>query len=231
MKFPLESVIADELESTQSELIQSVQSGSSVSAVLALHQTHGRGRLTRQWYSEAGKSLTVSFAFHAYPNHPKPWLLAIATALAAASVCHSKVAWPNDLIHSGRKVGGVLAEVVKNPQGESVTVVGLGVNLAIAEFPAELATKAGNIDDVSSHVPDVEELARTIVERLCDLPEPTGWKDLKPIWSLFDATAAKEFTLPDGSLATAIGIGPDGELICSVDGETRSVFVADAIFG
>jgi hypothetical protein len=48
---------------------------------------------------------------------------------------------------------------------------------------------------------------------------------------LFDATPGKKYKLSSGEEAIAIGIGPDGELICSVDGETQTVLAADAIFG
>jgi hypothetical protein len=76
-----------------------------------------------------------------------------------------------------------------------------------------------------------EELLLGICKRLETLPEPTSWANFDPIWRIFDSTPGKHYRLADGRTGVAIGIGSEGELLCSIDGETESVLAADALFG
>lgn len=168
----------------------------------------------------------MSIAFRDYADHPRPWLIGMATAVAAASVIHCRLRWPNDLFLDDKKAGGVLTEVF-----QGIPVVGVGINVNVVEFPTELTPHATSL---ALHRPseyDVRTIAQDIVSRLDDLPEPDHWEPLQPIWSLFDDTPGKHYRLLSGEEALAIGIGPEGELVCSVDGETTMVMAAEAILG
>ncbi|HLK16130.1 MAG TPA: hypothetical protein VKT78_15100, partial [Fimbriimonadaceae bacterium] len=57
------------------------------------------------------------------------------------------------------------------------------------------------------------------------------WSDLEIVWDVFDATPGKKYRLPSGEDAVAIGVGPNGQLVCSVNGDPRTVYAADAILG
>ena len=63
------------------------------SAVIADHQSAGRGRLDHRWEAPAGTALLVSFVLL-----PNP-LLSLAAGVAAAQACGPEVRleWPNDL--------------------------------------------------------------------------------------------------------------------------------------
>lgn len=234
MKSPLSGatwVSVPDTASTQADLSAAVQRGEFVGVLFAEHQTAGKGRFGREWYSERERSLTMSLAFHEYAGHPKPWLVGMAVALAAAAASHAKVAWPNDLVLQGRKIGGILTELISNPEGKLVPVVGIGINVAVQAFPDELEGAATSLHANLLEAGEIEQMARDIIDRLEALPEPNSWADLRPVWSLFDATPQKKYRLVSGEEAIGMGIGPDGELICSVEGETQSVLAADAIFG
>lgn len=234
MRSPLESGTWERVSttiSTQADLIASVKTGGGVGVLQADHQTDGQGRFGRSWYSEEGRSLTMSMALPAYANHPRPWLVGMAVGLAAAAACHCKIAWPNDLVLQSKKVGGILTELVTNPDGKLVPVVGIGINVGVLKFPSELETAAGNMHVGELEPDQIQELAQAILDRIETLPEPDSWASLRGVWNLFDATPGKQYRTPAGEDAVGIGIGPEGELICSVDGETQSVLAADAIFG
>jgi BirA family biotin operon repressor/biotin-[acetyl-CoA-carboxylase] ligase len=199
--------------------------------IFAAHQSAGRGRFDRPWFSEGGKSLTMSMAFQAYADHPRPWLLGMALAAAAAGCLHCRLQWPNDLFLDGKKIGGVLTEILSDHAGRSIPVVGIGVNLDILDFPPELA---GTATSLAIHRPGHHEpqaVGQAILARLADLPEPEHWSDLQPVWSIFDDTPGKKYKLISGETAIAIGIGPEGELVCAVEGETTMVMAAEAILG
>jgi len=93
------------------------------SVVVADHQTAGRGRLSHRWEAPPGTALLVSFVLRPDPH------LSLAVGVAAAEACGKDVRlkWPNDLLLSGRKVGGILIE-----SSASKAICGIGINLTWA---------------------------------------------------------------------------------------------------
>ncbi len=236
MKAPLDESrwnVLDQCSSTNSLASDLVQSGrfEQTDVIVADHQTAGRGRFDRSWISPPGGSLAATWIATPYADHRQPWLIGMSLAAAAAGALHCQLQWPNDLILEGRKLGGVLTEVVADPQGRRIPLVGIGVNLNVESFPAEIAGIAISLSGHHHGRYEPNVVLRSLLERLALLPEPDSWESLRPIWALFDATPGKKFRLPSGEIATGIGIGPEAELLCSVDGEARSVMAADAILG
>jgi BirA family biotin operon repressor/biotin-[acetyl-CoA-carboxylase] ligase len=93
------------------------------SIVIAEHQTAGRGRLDHRWDAPPGTALLASFVLA-----PNP-LLSLAAGVAAVEACRADVRlkWPNDLLLTGRKVGGILVEATPIK-----AVCGIGINLTWA---------------------------------------------------------------------------------------------------
>jgi BirA family biotin operon repressor/biotin-[acetyl-CoA-carboxylase] ligase len=91
--------------------------------VVADQQTAGRGRLGRVWASPPG-GLYATFIV------PSDRLLALRAGVAAARALEAigvavRLKWPNDLVVSERKLGGILIEA-----DADVARVGVGINLA-----------------------------------------------------------------------------------------------------
>jgi BirA family transcriptional regulator, biotin operon repressor / biotin---[acetyl-CoA-carboxylase] ligase len=235
MRSPLEAgplLEVDEAPSTQDVLAEKIRAGGAVpGAVLALHQVSGRGRFGRCWISAPDQALTVSFAFPMYADHPRPYLVGMAVAAAAAGVLHCRLRWPNDLLLAGKKLGGILTELVPDERGRRVPVVGVGINLGQESFPPELEEIATSLKRERGANPGPRETAEAIAARIELMPEPHSWSDLAPVWALFDETPGKRYRLQSGETAIGLGIGPEGELLCSIDGESGTVLAADAIFG
>ena len=96
-------------------------------------QSAGRGRLERTWVSAPGESMTCSYiatlpAGVIADGSVNGWLTVIAGfaaldalrgALAECGVasedCGLRLKWPNDLFCQGRKLGGILTEMVPLP--------------------------------------------------------------------------------------------------------------------
>ncbi len=212
-------------------MVERISRGERPSVVLTDHQTQGRGRLERKWHSSPNESLTVSIALWDYIDHPRPHLLGMSMALAAAGAIKCQLRWPNDLIFHARKVGGLLSQVVIAPNKERVPVIGIGINLNQTVFPPELDVIATSLRMETGKTFSRDQVLSDLLDELAQLPEPIEWAALAPIWDLFDQTPGKLYRLPDGNFAQALGVGSDGQLICSIDGETSSVQVADALFG
>ncbi|MFN7172856.1 MAG: biotin--[acetyl-CoA-carboxylase] ligase [Fimbriimonadaceae bacterium] len=233
MKSPLGEAplkVVETVDSTQEIARELLAKKKQYGGVLAYHQTAGKGRLGRTWHSEAGASLTASLIFRDYPDLKKPWLLGMLTAVACASACVCRLQWPNDLVLQGKKVGGVLVEIVDGGGLERVPIIGIGINLRnLSNLPEEL-TEAASLEELTGATWQPEELLQDICERMEYLPEPYEWAEVRTAWQLFDGTRGKQFQTDDGETGTAVGLGPNGELLLNVNGESRLVHAAFAWF-
>ncbi len=237
MRSPVEGgplLVLDTVDSTQAEAARRILAASGPAcpgAIVAIDQTDGKGRFGRRWHSEPGSSLAMSLVFAGETESSRPWLLGMAVALAAAGAFRLRVAWPNDLMLDGMKVGGVLTEMLPSKGGKTIPVVGIGVNLNQRKMPMEVREFATSL--VIAGRPETAPLdaARAVLEGLESLPEPISWEALAPVWRLFDATRGKRFRLADGEEGIAAWIGPQGELVCQVGTELRTTLAADALFG
>ncbi len=233
MRSPLEDGHWHELKevaSTQDLAAQAVREGKG-GIFFARDQSVGRGRFGREWISGPGESLTFSMTFGAYADHPRAYLIGMSVAIAAAAVVRCELAWPNDLVAEGKKLGGILTELVKDNQGRTIAIVGVGINLNQQQFPQAIRDRATSLALYGGGAYAPLEIGHQIIDCLATLPEPNTWSDLRPVWELFDSTPGKEYKLPSGETAIAVAIGPEGELMCSVNGETMTVMAAEAIFG
>ncbi|MGO1435677.1 MAG: biotin--[acetyl-CoA-carboxylase] ligase [Canibacter sp.] len=125
------------------------------------NQTRGRGRHDRTWVTPADSALAVSVVIPVTDwKLPVSWVPLIAgSALAEAlsQYLHVGVKWPNDVLaadghHRGRKLVGILSELLSNDQA----IVGSGINLFTApdQLPTERATSlvaaGGNVPGETS---------------------------------------------------------------------------------
>lgn len=147
--------VHETLGSTNDEAFRRAREGAPEGlVVLADHQTSGRGRLGRSWFDDTGRSLMFSILLRpSIPLQSYPLLaLALASSIAEAGAEivgePLTVKWPNDVLHRGRKVCGILAESRALRPGEPpVLVLGAGVNVNYEEkdFPGELRDRATSL--------------------------------------------------------------------------------------
>lgn len=122
-------------------------------AVIAEHQTAGRGRYGRKWEAPPGKCLLVSVVLRhrllrdqvALPN--LIGAIAIARAIRTKHGRNAQIKPPNDVRIAKRKVAGVLTELAYDTQQHSFFVLGFGVNvnITVADFPPELRETATSL--------------------------------------------------------------------------------------
>jgi BirA family biotin operon repressor/biotin-[acetyl-CoA-carboxylase] ligase len=139
--------VLDEVDSTNRMLLDEARSGAPDGVVVvAEHQRAGRGRLGRTWSAPAGGSLLVSVLVRREVAPERLHLLTMAAGLALADAVRDVAAveatlkWPNDLLVSGRKLAGMLAEADIGSDGSPrAVVVGIGLNVNWDSIPDELA--------------------------------------------------------------------------------------------
>jgi BirA family biotin operon repressor/biotin-[acetyl-CoA-carboxylase] ligase len=136
--------------------------GSEGTTVIADGQTSGRGRRGHPWYSPPGSGLYVSVVLSPSSGHHAPRAtqlvtiaagLALAEGIEQATGLGADIKWPNDLFIGSRKFGGILAEGItpdaaetRSPPADPMrVVVGYGINVDSAAYPAELRGRATSL--------------------------------------------------------------------------------------
>jgi len=125
------------------------------SLFIADQQSNGRGRRGRTWFSDSGLGLTFSLllrpAAEAQALTPVTLFAGLCSALALNELLTNRQAigikWPNDLLSasSGKKVGGILTEVIIEENRVDALIIGIGINLNNSCFPADLQDTATSV--------------------------------------------------------------------------------------
>jgi len=124
--------------------------------VRADQQTAGRGRGANRWWSGPG-GLALSLLVDAQTvgaQCQRSPLVALASAVAVADAIRPLlpahrvgIHWPNDVLAAGRKLAGILVEVL--PDRRHVIGIGLNTNNTLADAPPELQATAATLRDLS----------------------------------------------------------------------------------
>jgi len=203
--------------------------------VIADRQTRGRGRLGREWASPEG-GLWMSVL--ARPDIPIDWggrlgvmmALDAAAAVSAVTGCAARVRWPNDLLISGRKVGGVLIDA--RPEGGRLTAAilsfGLNVNVPINTLPETMRGTAATLLAETGRIHRIEVVAARILEALeRDWPLLLAASPgLPERWGVFDAIPGAEVLTDIAGEALQgqnAGIDEEGALILKTAGGPRRI--------
>jgi BirA family biotin operon repressor/biotin-[acetyl-CoA-carboxylase] ligase len=118
---------------------------------LADEQTAGRGRGAHSWHSAPGSGLYVSILLRPRLAPADILWVSLAAGLAVQQAIREVTAlavdlrWPNDLLLSGRKVGGILTELNAEVTRVRHAVIGIGLNVHQPAFPPELASLATSL--------------------------------------------------------------------------------------
>ena len=229
--------IESSVDSTNSALHRLTVEDQHAAAILAEHQTSGRGRRGRQWHSPYARNLYVSIGWK-FENALSELgclslvvALATANALGRAGLKGHRVKWPNDLLLDDRKLCGCLVEVQGDSQGPCHAVVGVGINV---HMPASAET--AEIDqpwtDVHSQLPACSRntLAVLLLEELItglDLFAEKGFSPFRDTWEKKDGLHGQSIEVFAGQSVqkgTAIGINEAGALLLDTGKEVLTLY-------
>ncbi|MBQ8850183.1 MAG: biotin--[Clostridia bacterium] len=166
-----------ETDSTNTEAKKyALSGGSAPSLFVADRQTAGRGRMGRSFYSPEGTGIYMSLLLPAHDSLADTLLMTSAAAVAvrrairAVTGRETDIKWVNDLYLGGRKVCGILCELIAR-ENEKMIIVGVGINLSTADFPSDIADIAGSLG-----VSEVD--ARNALCAACATELYNVWKEL-----------------------------------------------------
>lgn len=152
-------------ESTQRELAPEAPEGAVVATD---EQTAGRGRLGRSWFAAPGTSLLFSVNLRPAVETARLPELSIVAGVAAAEAIRRvtslapEIKLPNDLLLDGLKLAGILAEA---REGRVVLGIGINVNVAPEDLPAEVDTEPTSLlAELGTPVDRAQLLAAILLE-------------------------------------------------------------------
>jgi BirA family biotin operon repressor/biotin-[acetyl-CoA-carboxylase] ligase len=222
-------------------LLERAEAGAPAgTVVIAEAQSAGRGRRGRTWISAPGDSLTFSLLWCFTPGTAPAGLslaagLAVAQALEKVGVTERnprgtggtavQLKWPNDLLLEGKKLGGILIELL--PGAPHVAVIGVGINLHLPEaLPADLCAQSAALNGT---VEPSDLLAHILLALLAVLESfaESGFAGLRAAWTQHHAfenapiRLLSDFAPPRAGLCR--GVDVDGALLLEIDGRVERV--------
>lgn len=239
--FALEAI--DACPSTNTLLLDQAEAGApSGKVVITDRQTAGRGSRGRQWQASPEASLTFSLLWRFADDLEKLTGLSLVVGLAVVRALESLGAkdvglkWPNDILHDGRKLGGILVELHTEARSAGA-VIGIGLNLALPPAFDTTSTIALTPTALSEILAPCPERTVVLAAVLCELarampqfahdglaPFLADWQQ-RNVWrdQLVNLVRDKQI------LARGIcrGIDSDGALLVEADGHLERFLSGD----
>jgi len=234
-------LLYDTLDSTNTLLLSRAHELPDGTVAHAEFQTAGRGRLGRTWLAPRGSSVLLSVLLRERRNSPALRLggllaaVAACEAIEAVTECTPTVRWPNDILLTGGKLGGVLAESrAVGPQRALVLGIGLNCLQQPGHFTGELAGRAVSLECVSTRPVMRAAVAASLLQRLDAwldrvAADADGWEQVRHAWQMRCDDFGRRITLAhDGRTytGTALEISAGADIVVELDRGGRRHFSA-----
>lgn len=225
-----------EINSTNTYLKENFSTLADKTVVTADIQTAGRGRFSRQWISQKG-----GLYFSVLLRPAKTDFIANLTQLMALSVCRAveelggqpTIKWPNDVQLKGKKLCGILSEVIATGQGVSCVIVGVGINVAQTDLshvgqPAISLREAGIFIDKNMLLPCVLNYFWQGYEDVLQ----NGFASLREEYKKRFPYLGKTISVRNGAADTTgmvTDISPAGALLLNAGNGPKEILIGDLI--
>jgi len=219
--------LLDECPSTNTELAERARAGAAHGTVLACErQTAGRGRRGNAWVSAVGGSVTFSVLWRFSRSAGALSGLGLAVAVGVAEALEKlgargvSLKWPNDLLHEGSKLGGILIETAGDAAGRVAAVVGVGVNVRLdTEARARIGQPVTDLAACGSGAPSRSAVLAGLLESIAPALEifsREGFAPFRQAWLRRHAWQGRRVVVVGGGRRVAegevMGVAADGAL-------------------
>ena len=229
----------ESVDSTNSWASQCLEKEPRGTIFLAGFQTAGHGRMKRGWESPAGKNILLSLIDKPPGDEGRTHQLTLVAGIGFASGLASLfpklslgLKWPNDIVVSGKKLGGILCEFDPKP-GKVVIGVGLNVNAGKNDFSAEVQKIATSLSIETGKSSPLEPLIAACLngyETWREAYESRGVGAIIQAWDERSVLRGKKVKIvEDGTAIEGIaeGLDANGFLIVNQSGRKQTVITGD----
>jgi len=173
--------------------------------IVAGHQIAGRGRFNRTWKSGKNKDVTLSLVkwlnikdvhlVNFYTSYIvlralKEYLFNLSPDTDTNEIF--KLKWPNDILLNGKKVSGILSELINFNEEPKRFIIGIGINVNQENFSEDISNKAISLKNHFNLEISVSELINFIVKYFYEnLSLLTQGEILMELWRLNSDTEGK----------------------------------------
>jgi BirA family biotin operon repressor/biotin-[acetyl-CoA-carboxylase] ligase len=233
--------VVEQTGSTNDDLLERARLAAPHQPTLrvALHQFAGRGRHGRRWHDARGRALLFSVITSWMRDPAAASAVTLACGISVAEVLRqrgieARLKWPNDLLLSDRKLGGILTELALDSAGRASLVVGVGLNLCLdPETRVAIDQPAAALDEriIESRLASEREVWIALLARaVLDATEQFEREGFAPFRARFEglfAYAGRPVVLLQAGLPALAGVpvGVDGEgrLLLSTEAGVQAV--------
>lgn len=204
--------------------------------LIADRQTGGRGRMGRTFQSPGGMGVYMTVILRPQCAPQELMHLTCATAVAACNAVEKVtglrpgIKWTNDLVCGGRKLAGILTELVILPQ-ECCAVVGIGINCCQegSDFPEEIRSIAGSLTMAAGKPVNRACVAAALIDALHQMDQSlfSGKQTMLDIYRRDCITLGKDISILRADqvhYGHALSVDEEGALVVRFpDGHTEAV--------
>ena len=207
--------------------------------VVAEEQNGGKGRLERSFFSPKEKGIWFSMILRprCLPKDAPKFTLMAAAAVAKAMErfnLKAEIKWPNDIMHDGKKLVGILTEMSAEIGYLKCIIIGIGINVNISreEFPESIREIATSLSEMSGENLSRIDFFRAVLEEFDALYIESNFDEVFKIWRQYNNTLGKKITVlsaesGDIFTGTAVDIDKEGALIVETENGRKTVYAGD----
>jgi BirA family transcriptional regulator, biotin operon repressor / biotin---[acetyl-CoA-carboxylase] ligase len=237
-------VVLDEVGSTNDEAMQRARDGDAGNAwIVAKEQKSGKGRQARNWSSPPGNLYSSLLLINPAPMDRAPEMGFVAGVALAQTLRtllggdeRLRIKWPNDILHDGAKLCGMLLEGARLADGRFACVIGIGVNCT--SHPHGLAYRTTDLQEIGTSLCEpADVLARSsdaLVEWLAIWNGGQGFETVRKAWLALAAGLGGPIKVNSG-LHSVEGvfstIDKSGRLVVDTAQGPRTIDAGDVFIG
>lgn len=231
-------IVLDEVTSTNDYLkvlLSNIKPLPEATAIMANHQSQGKGQRGSSFLDSPGETLMISFVL--YPidlSLSQSFNLNMLVCLgiqqwASEWLPDIQIKWPNDIYVNNRKLGGILIENRLSGNRIRSSIIGIGINIKQQTFPADLQDKATSfcIEKPTIQPQSLQQYGLSLLYAILTLYGTIGLQDTARLMNaynngLFRKGVSAQYEVQGTTYSGIIqGVNRDGKLNVFINGQER----------
>lgn len=171
----MKQIILESIDSTNEYAKRIAKDVNENVLIIANSQTNGRGTHGRNWYSEEGQNILISFLIKDIRDYKHIDGITIEIGKLVHEILSSKfdlnfeIKLPNDILCNGKKICGILCESSITNNRVNYLIIGIGLNVNQTNFNEEIENIATSLKNELGQDINKEDLIKKIYVKINNL--------------------------------------------------------------